>query len=292
MPARVQRRDHLLELPHLLAERADRAVRGVRGEVAEGVVAPVVGQAAADQERLGDEVVHRQQLDRGDAEVDQVLDHRRVGQPGVRPAQVLRHRRVQPGEALDVQLVDDRLRHRRRAGDRLGRRGVADHDAQRHGGERVRVVGDVVGLGRVVQDRTGVVHAAGDRAGVRVEQQLGRVEPGAGGRIPLAVHAVAVALLGADSRDVDGPHAVRTPAPCRSWSGSGPRRPGPAPPGSRAAPTGRRWCRRHGCGHRAPTCRPGPAGGRWMSYCGCCPWSVMSVNRLSRLQGRKCAYSA
>ena len=80
-PGLVQRRHHLLELPHLLAERADRAVRSMRGEVAEGVVSPVVGQAAPDKERLGDEVVHRQQLDRGDAEVDQVLDHGRVGQP-------------------------------------------------------------------------------------------------------------------------------------------------------------------------------------------------------------------
>ena len=205
----VQGRHHLLELPHLLAERAHRAVRGVRGEVAEGVVAPVVGQAATDQERLGHVVVNGQQLDRRDAEVDQVLHDRRVGQPRVRPAQVLRDGRVQPGVALDVQLVEDGLGQRGRAGDRLGRRDVADHDAQRDGGDRVPLVGDVVGLRGVVQDRAGVVHAAGDRAGVRVEQQLRRVEAGAGGGVPLAVHPVAVALLRADSRDVDGPDAVR-----------------------------------------------------------------------------------
>ena len=58
-PGVVQRRDHLLELPDLLTEGADRPVRGVRGEEAQGVVAPVVGQPAPDQERLGDEVVDR-----------------------------------------------------------------------------------------------------------------------------------------------------------------------------------------------------------------------------------------
>ena len=66
--------------------------------------------------------MHRQQLDGGHPQVDQVLDHGRVGQAGVRAAQVLGHRRVQPGEALDVQLVDHALRQRRRLGDRLGGR--------------------------------------------------------------------------------------------------------------------------------------------------------------------------
>ena len=154
-------------------------------------------------------MVHRQQLDRGDPEVDEVLDHRRVGQPGVGAAQVLGDRRMQPGEALDVQLVEHRLGHRR------GRRRIGvggglsrDDDAQRHGGEGVGGVGHVVGLGGVVQDRTGVVDAAGDRAGVRVEQQLGRVEPGAAAGIPLAVDAVAVALAGADAGDEHRPDPV------------------------------------------------------------------------------------
>ena len=42
----VQRRDHLLELVDLRAERAHGPVRGVRGEEPERVVAPVVRQAA------------------------------------------------------------------------------------------------------------------------------------------------------------------------------------------------------------------------------------------------------
>src|SRR5215203_2767479 len=74
----VQRRHHLLELPHLLAERSDRAVRSMRCEVAKTVVSPVIGEAAPNQERFGDEVLHGQQLDCRDAEVYQVLHHRWV----------------------------------------------------------------------------------------------------------------------------------------------------------------------------------------------------------------------
>ena len=55
----VQRRHHLLELPHLLAQGADRTVRRMRGEVAQSVVSPVVGEPSTRQEGLRDEVVHR-----------------------------------------------------------------------------------------------------------------------------------------------------------------------------------------------------------------------------------------
>ena len=94
MPGGVQLLDHRLELDDLAAAAARGAVGGVRREVAERVVAPVVGQAAAQQVRLADEVVHRQQLDGGDAERLQVLDERRVRQAGVGAAQV---RRARPG---------------------------------------------------------------------------------------------------------------------------------------------------------------------------------------------------
>ena len=82
----------------------------MRGEEADRVVAPVVGHARASAtRRLGEELVHRQQLDRGDAEVVEVADHGAAAEPGVRAAQLLGHLVVQLGEALDVQLVDDRV---------------------------------------------------------------------------------------------------------------------------------------------------------------------------------------
>ena len=50
-----------------------------------------------------------QQLDRGDAELLEVLERRLGREAGVRAAQVLAHVRVQLREALHVHLVDDRL---------------------------------------------------------------------------------------------------------------------------------------------------------------------------------------
>ena len=69
MPGAVQRLDHALELAHLLAAGAGRGVAGVRREVADRAVAPVVRQPLLVQEALVGDVVDRQQLDRGDAEL-------------------------------------------------------------------------------------------------------------------------------------------------------------------------------------------------------------------------------
>ncbi len=60
--------------------RAVLQVRGLGREERQRVVAPVVAQAAFQQETVLQEGVHRQQLDRGDAQALQVLDEARVGQ--------------------------------------------------------------------------------------------------------------------------------------------------------------------------------------------------------------------
>ena len=137
-----------------------------------------------------------------------MLDHGRVGQSRVRAAQVLGDVWMQAGEALDVQLVQDRVGHRDGGGQRGRRRGVGDDDGERHGVERVPRVRLVVRLLRVVEDGAAIVDPTGDRPGVRVEQQLGRVEPGAGVRRPVAVDAVAVPLAGRHPADDERPDAV------------------------------------------------------------------------------------
>ena len=68
MPAACSVCTIVLELRDLLAASAARGVLVVRREEADRVVAPVVAQAALDQVRVVHELVHRQQLDRGDAE--------------------------------------------------------------------------------------------------------------------------------------------------------------------------------------------------------------------------------
>ena len=109
----MQELDHALELV-LDRVRAGGlgglgGVAGVRGEEGGRVVAPVVRQPELLQVRLVHVEMDGQELDRRDAQRDQVLDHGRVGHPGVGPLQFLRNIRVQLGLAPDVGLVDDRV---------------------------------------------------------------------------------------------------------------------------------------------------------------------------------------
>ena len=73
------------------------------------VVAPVIGQALLQQVAVIDEEMDRQQLHRGDAQLLDVLDHRLSAEARIGAAQVL----VQPGkslgEALDVELINNRV---------------------------------------------------------------------------------------------------------------------------------------------------------------------------------------
>ena len=209
----VQGLDHALELAHLLAADAGRRVAGVRREVADRRVAPVVGEPAVGQERLVGDVVDRQQLDGGDAERLEVLDRRLGGQAGVGAAQVLAHPGVAHREPLDVRLVDHRPVHRRvRRPVVLPLEAIVDHDGLRDGERGVLVValevGVVAGLGvgDVGQHVAAVpAHLALDRLGVRIDQELRGVEAMAGARVVGPVDAVAVALAGADARQVDVP---------------------------------------------------------------------------------------
>ena len=57
---------------------------------------------------VDDELVHGQQLDRRDAEREEVLDHRVAAEPEVRAAKILRHVGMQHRHPLHVALVDDR----------------------------------------------------------------------------------------------------------------------------------------------------------------------------------------
>ena len=190
---------HRLELLDLLAQRGRvvgvRGVRRVRGEEGEGVVAPVVAQALVEQGAVLHELVHRHQLDGGDAEPGQVVGDRGMRQPGVRPTDLFGHLGVQLGQALDVGLVDDRLV----VGD--VERTVAfpveervDHHAVGHVRGRVVVVARVGVAEVVAEQRLVPVDLAGGRLRVGVEQQLVGVAALALGRVPGAVHPVAVAL--------------------------------------------------------------------------------------------------
>jgi hypothetical protein len=207
----VQRLHHPLELAHLVARRR---VERVRREVADRRVAPVVRQPAAGEEALVDDVVHRQQLDRRHAERLEIRDRVLAGETAVGPAQILAHTGPKLREALDVELVDDRLLPRRPRPDDLivlplERR--VDHDRLRHRRRRVgRVDGEVsvlrAGAGHVRERaRRTPVDGAVDRLRVRVDQQLRGIEAVPRQRLVRAVHAIAVALPRPDARQVAVP---------------------------------------------------------------------------------------
>ena len=166
------------------------------------VVAPVVGEAAVGERALGDGVVHRHQLDRGDAERDEVLEDRVHAEPEIASAQRLRNVGVQPGHALDVTLVDHRPapRRARRAVVSPAERGLG-HDALRHGARAVRPARHEVTVrvaGVVAEEHIAPADGAAERAGVRVDEQLRRVEAVAVLGVPGTVDAVAVELAGAE----------------------------------------------------------------------------------------------
>ncbi len=150
--------------------------------------------------------MHRHQLDRRHPERGQVLDDRRVGDAGVGAAHRLGHVRVGLGQALDVRLVDHRVRV-------LVARGPVDapvevrvdHHGLRHVDGRVLVVARVRVAEGVAEHRLVPVELAVDRLRVGVEQQLVRVAAMPLRRVPRAVHAVAVALTGLDPREEDVP---------------------------------------------------------------------------------------
>ena len=105
----VQRLDHVAELVHRAERVLARAVRLVRREERDRRVAPVVDLARRTV--LGVELEHRQQFDRGDAELLEVRNL--LDQAGVGAARLLADAGARmAGEAADVHLVDDGARRR------------------------------------------------------------------------------------------------------------------------------------------------------------------------------------
>ena len=145
--------------------------------------------------------MHRHQLDRGDAELREVLDDRRVGDAGVGAADLLGDVRVGHRQALDVRLVDHRLvvLVRRRAVVAPVEERVDDH--REHRVAQAVVVVEGLRLAEPVgEQRLVAVDLAVDGLGVRVEQQLRRVAAVPVRRVVRAVHPVAVALARAGCR--------------------------------------------------------------------------------------------
>ncbi len=191
----------LVQSAHHGLELGDRIVHGVLGcrrVPRDRVVAPVVREPLADQELLAEEGLAGHQLERGHAEAVQVIDDRRLDQPEVLAAVSDRHVRVQLREALDVQLVDDRVApgHVRRP--RVAPVEAAfDDPGLGHEGRAVLAIGyAVVVLARTAQRRVPQQPSV-ERERRRIDQQLGGIEAVAVARRVRAVHSIAVQRAGA-----------------------------------------------------------------------------------------------
>ena len=181
-------------------------------EIVERRVAPIVAQALLHEETVVGERLDGQQLHGGDADLDEVVDDRRVAERGVGAAHGAGQVGVQLAQPLEVGLVDDRVapRHVGAAVVAPGPRRVLHH-ALRHHRRAVapvrRRVGAVAARAKAIQ-RVVPADLAGELAGVRIQQQLVGVEAVAGARLVGSVHTVPVCLSGSRVGDVAVPNLI------------------------------------------------------------------------------------
>ena len=134
---------------------------------------------AHKHEHLHDEALKQRGI--RDAELDQVVDHRRMRQARIAAPQLLGDDRVTHGQALDMGLVDHRIGHRH-----LRRRIIAPverrvhHHRFRHGKGRVAGVERLIPPRRadlVAHQRIRPAQPPRQPHGIGVQKQLVRVEP-------------------------------------------------------------------------------------------------------------------
>ena len=202
----MQRSDHRLELTHLVPARIGGRVARLRREVADGVVAPVVDQAVADELIGVEKMMHRHQLHRCHAQLLQMVERCGVRQSGIGSAQVLGYVCVAFREALDMQLVDDRV----------GPRGVRaaviapwerriHHHATGHRRRRVERAGPrVVSPHAIPVQGRAVLELSRDSQRIGIQEQLRVVVPQALRWGVSAVDPVRVPLARGDLVDIQG----------------------------------------------------------------------------------------
>ncbi len=200
---------------HGRADVGERVIGGVARlghEEAQRVVAPVVGEAPLDQMAIVEEGMDRQQLDGGDAESLEVIDHNAAAQATESAAPFGGHVIVQLGQSLDVRLVDDRVLPRDLRALLGGRRGGGlDDHRLRHATRIVAPIERKIATraaGAVAEMGVAPHQPSGERLGMRVDQQLVRVKTKAALGIVGAVHAIAVKLSGRDVVEVAVPDVL------------------------------------------------------------------------------------
>jgi hypothetical protein len=185
----------------------------VGSKEADGVVAPVVRESLLGQATLADHMMDRQQLERGNSQTLQVIEDRVGCEAEISPAQLLRHFGVPHRHALDMTLVDNSPSPRSSewplvppAEPRLDDEGLG-HPARTVLRVQEQIPIGILAMRRKSGEGTAPLQGSAYRLGVRIEQQLCRVEAPAFGRGPPAVHPVAVCLSGSNVGKVRMPDA-------------------------------------------------------------------------------------
>ena len=199
---RMQRRDGGAQTLRSTRARIAR----LRREIGERRIAPVVAQVLLGEEAIVGERVDRQQFDRRHADLEKMLDDRRVAERLVGAADRDRQVRAQLRQAFDMGLIDERVAprptQRRIVAPGPGR--VLDL-AFWHARRTVAPVHREVAAMRaepVAVEGFVPADAADDLPRIRIDQELMRIEAVAVLRLIRAVHPVAVELARTGIRQI------------------------------------------------------------------------------------------
>ncbi len=161
---------------------------------------------------VADKVVYRQQFDRCDAEINQIVEHGRSSQGRIGSAHVLRYVGMPGSDALDVKLVDDgsvpRCLELAVASPREGR---IDHNALGHVRCVVSVIEREIAIGvadPIAEHGVRPFDVAGDGFGIGIDQQFLGIEPMPLLRFVGAMHPIAIMLARPESRHIHMPDLV------------------------------------------------------------------------------------
>ena len=208
----MKRAHHALELAHRTRRRFRRRKGPLRREIAEAVVAPVIGEAFLFEVPVVRMVMNRHQLHRGHAELAQMLERRLSRERFVGAALMLGDVGMQLREPFDVQLVDDRVVPRREERPIVApRKRRIDHRGQR----RVRCVVAIVErqvfplvADAVPEHLVAPSNRTRDRFRVWIHDNFVRVESVAVLRLVRPVDAITVELVRARVGQKAVPHLV------------------------------------------------------------------------------------
>ena len=206
----------IMQPRHGGAECVERIVLRVarfRRKERQRVVAPVIHQLLLDQRAVIDKAVNRKQLDRGDAEPLEMIDHDGRRQAAIGAAQAWRHVFTLLRQALDVRLIDDGVLPGNMRADLAAApvEGLIDDHGFRHAAGIVAPVEREIltrASGAVGEMCIAPYQPSGKPPSIGIEQQLIGVEAVTVFGLIGAVNAIALKFAGPDIGKITVKHLI------------------------------------------------------------------------------------